>query len=202
MKKISKNALQADIRFPTAIEAAPIMRELVTRDEFAGEIRRLWDRAQDQFIAIGRYLEQAKEKLPYGEFEEMVERDLPFSSSVARRLRTATAMIDSGEVSAEALPSSYSVVYELASMTPEERGRAAEAGLVRPDVTRKELVTFKRSLRNPAEDPNRSVEANEENERLQIEARIIELQREQSRIGREIRSLQKELARLGGGRLR
>jgi hypothetical protein len=188
MKKVSKAVLQADLRFPI-LDVAPAVRELSEREEFADEIRRLWSRAQEQFIAIGRYLEQAKRKLPHGEFEAMVERDLPFDASVTRRLRAVVQFIDSGAVPLERLPSSYSVIYELTSMTPDERERADKASLVRPDVTRKELVTFKRSLRTAVNDLTLP-----QDHHAELQTRLKHLLAERARLDREIAAIEKELA--------
>jgi hypothetical protein len=189
MKKVTKTALQADLRFPTALDTTLTVRDLSNREEFANEICQLWSLAQQQFIAIGRYLEQAKHKLPHGEYEAMVERDLPFDASIARRLRTVVQFIDSGAVPIGQLPPSYSVLYELASMTPDERERADEAKLDRPDVTRKELVIFKRRLRTSISDPESS-----QDNHAELQARLERLRAERARIDREIAAIEQQLA--------
>ena len=45
---------------------------------YVREINRLWSEARDKFLAIGEYLVQAKETLPHGEYEKMIESRLPF----------------------------------------------------------------------------------------------------------------------------
>src|SRR5690349_9168463 len=121
--------------------------DLRTREEFVAAISGLWRDAQTRFLAIGRYLTRAKERLPHGEFEAMVKNDLPFTPPVAFQLRAAADAIDAGRLPAEQVPPSYSTVYQLAQLTDTELERAKDAGLLRPDVRREEVMAFKRQVR-------------------------------------------------------
>lgn len=123
-----------------------IVDDLATRSEFVREITRLWGEANDKFLAIGRYLIIAKEKLPHGEYQPMIDNDLPFSPMTARQIVTATNAIDSGMLPRDRLPPSYTTVYLLTTLSDEERAAADTAGLIRPDVRRKDIRTFKQTL--------------------------------------------------------
>ncbi len=68
------------------------------REDFAREIGALWGRAQETFLTIGRYLTMAKLRLPHGEYQQMIERELPFGPSVALQIRTAAQAVDSGRL--------------------------------------------------------------------------------------------------------
>ncbi|CAO3410942.1 DUF3102 domain-containing protein [Azospirillum largimobile] len=120
-----------------------------TRQEFAQEIRYHWNRSRKEFLSIGRYLNRAKEILPHGEFEAMIESDMPFSVETAFRFRAVAEAVDTGRLSLDVLPGAESVAYQIVTMTPDELERAKAEGLVRPDVTRRQLIDFKRSLRPP-----------------------------------------------------
>jgi hypothetical protein len=120
---------------------------LRTRAEFANEIKRLWLHAEQQFISIGRRLNEAKEHLNHGQFMDMVAADLPFSHSVANRLMRVAAGIDAGAVSLDRLPPSYATIYEVLTLTSEEREKAEAEGVIRPDMRRQDLADFKRRLR-------------------------------------------------------
>ncbi|PWC32675.1 DUF3102 domain-containing protein [Azospirillum sp. TSO35-2] len=120
-----------------------------TRQEFAQEIRYHWNRSRKEFLSIGRYLNQAKEILPHGEFEAMIGSDMPFSVETAFRFRAVAEAVDTGRLSLDVLPGAESVAYQIVTMTPDELERAKAQGLVRPDVTRRQLIDFKRSLRPP-----------------------------------------------------
>ncbi|WP_434623701.1 DUF3102 domain-containing protein [Azospirillum sp. B2RO_4] len=120
-----------------------------TRQEFAQEIRYHWNRSRKEFLSIGRYLNRAKEILPHGDFEAMIESDMPFSVETAFRFRAVAEAVDTGRLSLEVLPGAESVAYQIVTMTPDELERAKAQGLIRPDVTRRQLIDFKRSLRPP-----------------------------------------------------
>src|SRR4051812_28265154 len=60
------------------------IRELHEPEEFVAEINKLWQQATSRFLAIGRYLAQASEKLEKkGDFTEKVLAHLPFSRNTA-----------------------------------------------------------------------------------------------------------------------
>ncbi|WP_233474580.1 DUF3102 domain-containing protein [Azospirillum agricola] len=120
-----------------------------TRQEFTQEIRYHWNRSRKEFLSIGRYLNRAKETLPHGEFEAMIESDMPFSVETAFRFRAVADAIDTGRLTMEMLPGAESVAYQIVTMKPDELERAKAVGLIRPDVTRRQLIDFKQSLRAP-----------------------------------------------------
>src|SRR5690242_7306099 len=115
--------------------------------DFIRAIEVLWRGAQEKFVAIGRYLNQAKLALPHGEFEEMIERELPFGRNVAHQLRVVAESIDSGRLPAERLPKNYSTLYLIARFSDDEREKAIQADIIRPDVRRAEVLAFRERLR-------------------------------------------------------
>ena len=122
-----------------------------TREEFTQEIRYHWGRSRKEFLSIGRYLNRAKDILAHGEFEAMIASDMPFSVETAYRFRAVADAIDSGRLTLDMLPGAESVAYQIVTMTPDELERAKAVGLVRPDVTRRQLIAFKQSQRLPRE---------------------------------------------------
>lgn len=120
--------------------------QLHSCEEYVTEITRLWREANDKFIAIGRYLMQAKQTLPHGEYQPMVERELPFKPQTARMIVSATKAIIDNVLPVDRLPPSYSTVYLLTTLSDEDRAAAEQQGLIRPDVRREEVASFKRSL--------------------------------------------------------
>jgi hypothetical protein len=156
---------------------------LETKSDFIEEIRRLWDDAQKRFLAIGRYLNAAKEKLPHGEFELMIASELPFSRQAAFYLRTAAAAIDEGRLTEEEVPNSYATVYQLATLNDEYLALARQRNLVRSNVTREEVLAFKRSLRKGGEDDRQLVL---QRRREQILADLQRLKAELDQIEREM----------------
>lgn len=173
----------SDILTPSEAPAPRLSRRpaparLRTRANFADVILSLWTEAEENFLAIGRYLNHAKTVLEHGEFMAMVERDLPFRYSTANRLMKVAAAIDDGLLPTDSLPPSYATVYEMVLLKPEEREQAAAQGLFRPDIRRQDIINFKKQLRAVAL-PDLAAERAElarlEAERTRIDARIAEL---------------------------
>lgn len=120
------------------------------RAEYQHEISRLWENAQDTFVTIGRYLLAAAASLPHGEFDVMVENGLPFGRQIAYQLRKVAEAIDGGRFPPEQLPPSYTTIFQLTTLTDPQLSVAKERGLLRPDVTRREIITFRREVAREA----------------------------------------------------
>lgn len=142
--------------------------ELLTGEEFAAEIGRLWRDAQSRFLDIGRRLNEAFAKLEHGEWGVLLE-SLPFERATADKLRKVAMAADAGAVPIDRLPPSYSTVYEVLTLTDTERAAADGAGLIRPDVKRAELVAFKRQLRAQPDKADRRAELERRIARLRAE---------------------------------
>lgn len=119
-------------------------------EAYVAEIGKLWSEAQEKFVVIGRYLNQAKATLPHGEFEHMIAMQLPFGKHVAFQLRSVAAALDGGRLLEEELPHSYATAYKLAILENEHLGLARERGLVHPAVTRQEIEDFRREVTETA----------------------------------------------------
>jgi hypothetical protein len=115
-------------------------------DELIAEIGKLWDEAQQKFLAIGRYLARAFD-LYQGTFEETVLTKLPFGRIVAYQLRAVAEAVDTQKLPEDRLPRSYATAYKLVSLSALDYEEAKKRGVVRADVTRPEVETFKRQLR-------------------------------------------------------
>jgi hypothetical protein len=121
--------------------------KLSTKDKYVETIGRLWKEATARFIDIGKYLVYAKDSLPHGEDEAMIESELPFSKSVARALKTVADAVMQRKVTEGDLPPDYSTSYLLVSLKDESLALARERGLVRPSLRRHEILEFRRTLR-------------------------------------------------------
>jgi hypothetical protein len=141
---LRKQGLDEDQRIAVVKTTAA---DLESKADFIGEIQRLWEDAQRRFLTIGRYLNAAKQRLPHGDFELMIASELPFSRQTAFYLRTAAAAIDEGRLIESEVPKSYATVYQLATLDDGQLALARQQDLVRPTVTRDEVIAFKRSLK-------------------------------------------------------
>ena len=155
---------------------------------YARDIAKLWREAQHAFLAIGRNLVRAKERLPRGEFERMVNSELPFGVSLAYQLRMIAEMIDTGRVQEAELPTNATTAYQLAVLSSADLAEARRAGLVRPDLKRPEIICWKRERARAALGSNSARVARE---RQRILRRLATLDEERAR-------LEAQLAALGG----
>lgn len=158
------------------------------KEDFVREIHGLWQRAQTTFLTIGKYLALAKAKLPHGDYETMIERDLPFSPVTARQIRAAAEAVSSGRLVASELPHNYTTLYHLSTLPDEALEQAKKSGLLRPDVRRSEIVAFKKQ-----------VQANGKSQMLvpkPKDARLIELRRVMAEIEVRKAKVAAEIAQL------
>ena len=81
-----------------------------------------------------------------GRFERLIE-GLPFSRPIASQMIAIAKAVEERKLVEEEIPPSYSVAYQLTTLSDEEIKRARQSGLVRPDIGRKDIIEFKRSLR-------------------------------------------------------
>jgi hypothetical protein len=142
---------------PTRLEDAPSQTKHVRRtivafervEDYVAEIETLWKEAAETFLLIGRNLNKAKEILPHGEYQRMVQSCLPFDKSRAYQLRMVATMVDSGRVAEDDLPRSSATAFLFASLDREMIARAKDDGILRADVRRQEVQEWKRRLAGP-----------------------------------------------------
>jgi hypothetical protein len=164
------------------------------RQAYVAELTRLWGEAKERFLTIGRYLVQAKAKLPHGSYEAMVVADLPFGKNVAWQLRTVAEEVDRGRVAEHELPSSYATAFKVVRMDDATLAKARQEipPVVRVNVTREEVSRFLRRLSKEAQaiKPHAEVLASR---RTALRRRLRLLLQEQRNIKRELADIEAEL---------
>jgi hypothetical protein len=164
------------------------------RQAYVAELTRLWGEAKERFLTIGRYLVQAKAKLPHGSYEAMITADLPFGKNVAWQLRTIAEEVDRGRVAEHELPASYATAFKVVKMddTTLAKARQEIPPVVRVDVTREEVSRFLRRLSEEAQGmkPRAEVLASR---RTALRRRLRSLLEEQRNIERELADIEAEL---------
>lgn len=151
-------------------------------DDYAEVIGTLFREAEERFVQIGTFLEEAKAKLQHGEFQELISSRLPFGPRAAQMMMAAAKAIKSGMIPLDIVPPSYSVVYQITTLTDTERQQAVEEGVIRSDMHREDIAAFKKRVRTPVVP--------------EVEAKRAELARlvaEQERIAARIAALRAEL---------
>lgn len=122
-----------------------VRRILRTRSE----IQKEWADARDSFLAIGRALISLEAELTKAEFTRLrqsSERLFPFSDATATQLRQIARAVDGGRIPAEACPGSYGTAYQITLLTEAQLRIAHNRGLIRPDVTRREIMQLRREI--------------------------------------------------------
>ena len=127
-------------------DQAKISRILQVR----AEIQKEWSDARDSFLAIGRALLSLEESLTRAEWQRLrqsSERLFPFSEATATQLRQIARAVDSGRLPREQCPGSYGTAYQITLLSDAQLQAARQRGLIRPDVTRREIMILRRETR-------------------------------------------------------
>jgi hypothetical protein len=112
---------------------------------FAEKIRAAYGRSVASIFEIGDLLIAARERLPHGEFEAMVNEDLPFGPSQARKYKkVAEDQRLRKRARVHALPAAMGTLFELSKCTDEELDRID----IRPALKRSEVEAIRRASRN------------------------------------------------------
>src|SRR3712207_9112018 len=68
------------------------------------------------------------------------------SDATATQLRQIARAVDGGRIPAEACPGSYGTAYQITLLTEPQLRVAQKRGLIRPDVTRREIMQLRREV--------------------------------------------------------
>lgn len=126
--------------------------------EWANRINSSWQKAVDHIFATGDSLLGAKAELAHGEFISMINTKLDFGRNTAERLMSVALneplrnLESSKGAHAPLLPTSWFTLYELTKLTGDEFDAALEAGVIRSDMSRADVASFRRQLRNAGND--------------------------------------------------
>jgi N6-adenosine-specific RNA methylase IME4 len=143
---------------PTMVKriAAPanIGGEPRTAAGYAERINACHQRTLEAIVEAGALLIRAKENLFHGDFEGMIERDLPFGPRHARRLMAIASdqrIVNRTHVSV--LPEAVGTLYELTKLDDCTFERRISDGTIRPDMVRQDIAValkYERRVANAA----------------------------------------------------
>ena len=169
--------------------------EFKTKAECITAITTLWERSQRNFVAIGKYLIRAKEKLAHGEYGKMIESELPFNRSLAYMMRTIAEAIESRKISQDECPTDYATAYRLISLPPDKFQLAREKSLVKPNLRRYEIIDFRRQFLEPPKMESKEPKSTKARQarKNKLLAKIAEFERETARMKAEVIELCKRL---------
>lgn len=111
------------------------------RASWAEAIGGSWRKSVEAIFETGRLIAEAKAALPHGEFGQMIESELPFGPSTARRLMMIAAdpkLANPAHV--HVLPPSWGTLYELTKLDEQTFERRMSEGTIRPDMQRRDVA--------------------------------------------------------------
>jgi N6-adenosine-specific RNA methylase IME4 len=111
------------------------------RELWAERITAAWRSTVEGIFAVGRLLSEAKDELAHGDFEAMIEADLPFKPSTARRLMIISSDERlSNRAHVHALPPHWGTLYELTKLPDNVFHAKLAAGQIWPEMQRKDVA--------------------------------------------------------------
>ncbi|MDT8333884.1 hypothetical protein RQ831_22780 [Roseomonas gilardii] len=160
------------------------------------EIQKEWGDARDSFLAIGRALIALEFELTKAEFARLrqsTERLFPFSDATATQLRQIARAVDGGRIPVDACPGSYGTAYQIALLTEAQMRVARDRGLIRPDVTRREIMQLRREVREEESRPF----PNSRIDRVQLREERARLIERRNRLSEELSAIDRRIAQIG-----
>lgn len=142
-EEVASKVLGSDTRFETH---RLIAYKCETREKYADEIKRLWGDISNRVIVIGRFLIYAKETLPHGDYDRMIETDLPFGRSTAHAFKRLAEAVAQYELDDASLPRDYRACYALLTLPADAIAVAKDRGLIAPRTTREMANAYRREV--------------------------------------------------------
>jgi len=164
------------------------------------EIGREWSNARDSFLGIGRALLSLESILSKTEFQRLrtgTDRLFPFSDATATQLRQVARAVDNGRLPYEACPGSYGTAYQITLLNDDQLVAAKERGLLRSDVTRREISLFRQETRRVSYVLGRVDKAQLQEERKGLRKRQQQLMNELEITRKRLKELDRLLSREG-----
>lgn len=112
-------------------------------NEFSSRIKATWQKAVESIIETGRLLIEAKDKLPHGEFQKMINQQLPFGVRAAQILMAiAKHPVIGNAKHVSHLPPCWGTLYALSSIPDRDLLELIEEGRITPETTRNDVKKF------------------------------------------------------------
>ncbi len=126
----------------TQIQAAQTVLPsgLHTRWDYAEQINEEWRKSVESSVEIGRLLSESKRELDHGEFEKMVDDDLPFGQRTAEMfIAIHHDPVLSNTNHGSLLPSSWRTLYALTRLPDDTKQQYLDEGIITPETQRKDV---------------------------------------------------------------
>jgi len=115
------------------------------KSDWARRITDAWNASREAVIHVGALLIEAKDVLPHGDFQAMVDAELPFGPRTAQRLMAIVADERiTNTTHGSLLPASWRTLYELTRLDDAVLEGAFAAGDISPDMERGDVARIRR----------------------------------------------------------
>jgi len=107
---------------------------------WAARIKACWQASVEGIIEAGRLLTEARHAIGHGKWQEMCEKDLPFTPRTAQMLMAIAKdprLTDAKRVSL--LPPAWGTLYQLTKLDDKAFDAAIEQKVIRPDMERRDV---------------------------------------------------------------
>lgn len=132
-----------------ALATAEIIEMVPTKAVYVSRLTDGYNRIYRDILALGQTLVEARGNLPYGEFQRMIERELPFGKTTAYAyIREWTIAAAEDVQPAEQLADGYTVREELSRLTDEEVSKGLAEGKLFRGVSRSQVIDYRRQIRS------------------------------------------------------
>jgi hypothetical protein len=129
------------------IETLAANRQLAARS-WADRIAASWQKSLQGLIACGQLLREARAALRHGEFQRMIENDLPFGPRTAQRFMALAAHpCITNATFASHLPAHWDTLGELAKLSDSTFAERVADGTIHPDMTKREAAALRERVR-------------------------------------------------------
>lgn len=125
--------------------------------EWSERIAQTWRKSVEAIIEVGTLLIEAKASLPHGQFELMIEEDLPFGPRAAQMLMTVAADPRIANHGSQ-MPPSWRTLHELTRLDDQTFAARLADGTIRPDMERREVIKGARALMSSRQEPEDSLD--------------------------------------------
>jgi len=149
--------------------------------------RNAYDKASQSFIETGRALNALEDIAGKRGYQGLFDAGLlPFSTSLASKLRAIARMVDEGTVPITNLPRALSTAYLTTTLMPEEVKQLVSEGVLRVDTTHDELAKRKATIR--------ATDHLTPEDRHKLQKKVAEIRRKVTKLENEARMIEERLA--------
>jgi hypothetical protein len=153
-KKVDRRLLAAALKAAGGnlkkVSVPPALSNRRSAEEFVQLITGCRARAVENIVAIGQHLREAREELDHGEFGPMLKR-IGFSEGTARKyMAIAAHPLISNRSNWNALPPSWTTLYELTKVPPDVLEARIADGTVTPELGGTEVAALDGEPQGPS----------------------------------------------------